>query len=115
MAPLGRSDFQFQGFLPAIFVDRPAWGASAGNPLTMSGIANVFEARFRVQVLDADGSLLADEPVTATCGTGCWGSFKTSVPYTVDKAQYGTLRVFEPSARDGSPTNVTEYRVWLTP
>ena len=85
VGPVGRSDFQVQGILPAIFVDRPAWGAAAGNPVAMSGIANVFEAQFRVQILDADGSLLADEPVTATCGTGCWGSFRTSVPYTVDE------------------------------
>ena len=51
----------------------------------------------------------------ATCGTGCWGTFKESIAYDVAKAQWGTLRVFEPSARDGAPINVTEYRVWLTP
>jgi len=33
----------------------------------------------------------------------------------VAKAQYGTLRVFDYSAKDGTPENVTEYRVWLTP
>jgi germination protein M len=112
---LGRSDFQFQGILPAIFVDRPAWGAAAGNPVEMSGIANVFEAQFRVQVLDGTGHVLADDPVTASCGTGCWGTFRARVPYDIARAQYGTLRVFEPSAKDGSPVNVTEYRVWLTP
>ncbi len=111
--PVGRADNR--NVLPAIFVDRPAWGASAGNPVAMSGIANVFEAQFRAQVLDGGGNVLADEPVMASCGTGCWGSFKASVPYTVDMAQYGTLRVYEPSAKDGSPINVTEYRVWLTP
>ena len=105
----------YRDFLPAIFVDRPAWGAAAGNPVAVRGIANVFEARFRAQVLDADGNILADEPVTASCGTGCWGTFATRIGYEVAKAQYGTLRVFEPSARDGSPVNVTEYRVWLTP
>ena len=111
----GRSDFQVQGLLPAIFVDRPAWGAAAGSPVKLGGLANVFEATFRVQVLDAKGRVLADEQVTATCGTGCWGKFKAEVSYDLGKAQYGTLRVFEPSARDGKPINVTEYRVWLTP
>ena len=114
-SPVGRSDFQVEGILPAIFVDRPAWGAAAGNPVRMGGIANVFEATFRAQVLDAKGGVLADEQVMATCGTGCWGTFKKDIGYTLAKAQYGTLRVFEPSAKDGSPTNVTEYRVWLTP
>jgi len=110
--PVDRADYR--DVLPAIFVDRPAWGAAAGNPVQMSGIANVFEAQFRVQVLDGDGNILADEPVTASCGTGCWGTFRAGVSYDVAKAQYGTLRVFESSARDGSPINVTEYRVWLT-
>jgi hypothetical protein len=110
-----RSDFQQIGILPAIFVDRPAWGAAAGNPLKLTGIANVFEATFRVQVLDAKGNILADQQVMASCGTGCWGSFSKSVAYTIGKAQYGKLRVFEPSAKNGAPVNVTEYRVWLTP
>ncbi len=113
--PQDRSDYQVIGILPAIFVDRPAWGAAAGNPVHVAGLANVFEATFRVQVLDGKGNVLADKQVMATCGTGCWGSFKTDVPYAIGKAQYGTLRVFDLSAKDGTPENVTEYRVWLTP
>lgn len=112
---LGRSDFQIKGILPAIFVDRPAWGAAIGNPARVGGLANVFEAQFRVQLLDRAGTLIADKPVTASCGTGCWGTFKADVVYAVDKAQYGTLRVFDLSPRDGTPENVTEYTVWLTP
>jgi hypothetical protein len=111
--PVGRADFR--DMLPAIFVDRPAWGASLGNPGRVSGLANVFEATFRVQLLDAEGGLLADEQVMASCGTGCWGRFATDLAYDVDEAQYGTLRVFDLSARDGTPENVSEYRVWLTP
>jgi hypothetical protein len=110
----GRADFQSIA-LPAIFVDRPAWNAAAGNPAHVTGLANVFEATFRVQIIDGKGNVLADKQVMATCGTGCWGSFKTDVPYTIGKAQYGTLRVYEPSAKDGTPQNVREYRVWLTP
>ena len=101
--------------LRAIFVDHPAWGAGAGNPVVVSGVANVFEAVFRVQVEDAKGKVLADQQVMASCGTGCWGTFSTSVPYTVAKAQWGTLRVFDLSAKDGSTVDVTEYPVWLTP
>jgi germination protein M len=111
--PVGREDYYDQ--LPAIFVDRPAWGASLGNPGTVSGLANVFEAQFRVQLLDGDGDTLADKPVSASCGTGCWGSFRTTLAYDVPAAQWGTLRVYDLSAMDGTPENVTEYRVWLTP
>ncbi len=81
----------------------------------MNGLANVFEATFRVQLRDAKGNVVANEQVTASCGTGCWGKFRTNLSYTVNKGQYGTLRVFDLSAKDGSPENVTEYKVWLTP
>lgn len=111
--PVGRADYR--DLLPAIFVDRPAWGAAGGNPMRLSGIANVFEAQFVAQVLDGKGRVLAEQAVRASCGTGCWGTFKTDVAYDLGRAQYGTLRVFERSARDGSPANVTEYRIWLTP
>jgi hypothetical protein len=110
-----RSDYQEIGLLPAIFVDRPAWGAAAGNPARVSGIANVFEATLQVELLDGRGDRLAEETVTATCGTGCWGTFRTDLAYDISKAQYGTLRVYSESAKDGSRENVTEYRVWLTP
>lgn len=112
--PGQRSAYQDQ-LLRAIFVDHPAWGAGAGNPVVVSGVANVFEAAFRVQVKDANGKVLADRPVMASCGTGCWGTFSVSVPYTVARAQWGTLRVFDLSAKDGSPIDVTEYPAWLTP
>jgi hypothetical protein len=101
--------------LRAISVDHPAWGAGAAHPVLVSGVANVFEATFRVQVKDANAKVLADQQVTASCGTGCWGAFSTSVAYAVTKAQWGTLRVFDLSAKDGTPENVTEYPVWLTP
>ena len=51
----------------------------------------------------------------ATSGSGTRGTFDTSVPYTVSRGQYGTLRVYNPSAKDGSPEDIRDYRVWLTP
>jgi hypothetical protein len=110
---VGRADYHDQ--LPAIFVDRPAWGAALGNPGTVSGLANTFEAVFQLQLRDASGALLYDQYQMATCGTGCWGTFKVSVPYAVTKAQWGTLRVYDLSAKDGTPENITDYPVWLTP
>ncbi len=111
--PMGRADFRDQ--LPPIFVDRPAFGAAIGNPAVVSGLANVFEATFRVELYDAKQNMIADQQVMASCGTGCWGKFKAEVPYTVAKGQWGTLRVFDLSAKDGTPENVVDYRVWLTP
>jgi germination protein M len=110
--PLGRADFTDQ--LPAIFVDQPAWGGVLGSPARLVGLANVFEASFQVEILGASDRLFASGPVTATCGTGCWGSFDVTIPY-VGAGDRATLRVFEPSAKDGSRTNTTEYPVRLTP
>ena len=79
-------------------------------------MANVFEATFRVRLLDANGAVLVDRQVMATCGTGCWGTFKVDLAvHGRRKGQYGTLRVYDRSAKDGTPENVTEYPVWLTP
>lgn len=111
--PSGRADFTDE--LPSMFVDRPAFGAALGNPGRVAGSSNVFEATSRVAVLDGSGKVIADEQVMATCGTGCWGTFDTRVSYTVSKAQWGTLRVYDPSEVDGSPTDVRDYSVWLTP
>ncbi len=111
--PVGRADYHDQ--LPAIFVDRPAWGAALGNPGKVTGLANTFEATFQVQLRDANGTLLYDQHQMATCGTGCWGTFEVQVGYTVAKAQWGTLRVLDYSAKDGTPENITDYPVWLTP
>jgi hypothetical protein len=110
--PLTRADYV--ELLPAIWVDRPAWGASLGNPGRVTGLANVFEATFRVAVLDRTGDVLVDEMVMASCGTGCWGTFDVTLRYSVASAQWGTLRVYDLSARDGSPENVSDYPVWLS-
>jgi spore germination protein GerM len=111
--PVGRSDYE--SVLPNIFVDRPAWGAALGNPGRVSGNANVFEATFRITLLDGSGRQLVDQQAMATCGTGCRGTFDVTIRYDVPKAQYGTLRVWDGSAKDGSPQDVREYPVWLTP
>lgn len=105
----------YQDLLPAIWVDRPAWGGALPSGSVVSGLANVFEAQFRLTVLDSGGRAVADMPVSATCGTGCWGTFAAKVVYTVTTAQWGTLRAFEPSPKDGSPIHVVDYPVWLMP
>ncbi len=111
--PVTRADYRDQ--LPAIWVDTPAWNGSLSSGGEVSGLANVFEAQFRLQVLDASRYVLVDMSVMATCGTGCWGTFAVRPTYTVTAAQWGRLRVFEPSPKDGSPIHVIDYPVWLTP
>lgn len=111
--PVGRADYVDQ--LPAIFVDRPASGAAIGNPARVAGSADVFEATFRLTLLDGGGRTLVDQQAMATCGSGCRGTFDVTLKYDVSKAQWGTLRAWDGSAKDGTPENVREYPVWLTP
>lgn len=111
--PQTRTDYA--GLLPSIFVDRPAYQAAIGNPARIVGDADVFEATFMVTILDGDGRTVAETHVTASCGTGCRGTFDERIRYDVDRAQWGTLRVWVASARDGQPEDVREYPVWLTP
>jgi germination protein M len=110
--PLSRADFEDQ--LPAIFIDGPAWGAAAGNPSRVTGTANVFEAQFRVAIVAGDGTVVADVPVLASCGTGCRGSFDVTIPYRVTKGGWGTVRAYDRSAKDGSVIDVREYPVYLS-
>jgi germination protein M len=111
--PQGRNEFEQQ--LPSTFVDRPAFGAAAGNPARITGTSNVFEATFRVAILDAARKVLVDQMAMATCGSGCRGTFDVTLRYDVAKAQWGTLRTYFGSAQDGSPQDIRDYPVWLTP
>lgn len=111
--PAQRSDYLND--LPAIFVDRPAWGSALGNPARITGLANVFEAQFRVEIYAASGALIASQAVQASCGSGCWGTFAATVPYGVATQQTGRLTVYDISMRDGSRVDVRSYSVILTP
>ncbi len=109
--PQTRSDYY--GNLPAIFVDSPAWGEPVTSPIQVEGLSNVFEAVSQVLLTDDDGLPLFEDSVMASCGTGCWGDWEISIPYTVDREQVGALFVWEYSAKDGSRINIREYPVLL--
>jgi hypothetical protein len=110
-----QSRFDYEGSLPEIFADRPAYRAAIGNPARITGNANVWEASFLVAILDGSGAKLVEAPEMATCGSGCRGTFDVTLRYDVSRAQWGTLRVYYGSAKDGSPQGIRDYPVWLTP
>lgn len=109
--PVSRTDFEDQ--LPAVLVTSPSIGASVSSPVAVTGTANVFEATVSIRILDQDGNVLTDTFATATCGTGCRGSFSAPVSFHVEHTQPGTVMAFEASAQDGSPTKVVEIPVTL--
>lgn len=93
---------------PAILVETPAPGDTVSSPLKIAGTANVFEATVSYSLEDANGTEIAKGFTTATCGTGCRGTFDVTVPFDGAGASSGTLYVFEVSAEDGSRTKVVE-------
>src|SRR5439155_17234603 len=71
----------------AIVIASPKPGAVVSSPVTVSGTADVFEAQFRIRILDENGHILADVPAHASCGTGCRGTYSVKVSYHVAHRQ----------------------------
>jgi germination protein M len=94
--PLTRRDFG--ELLPAILVLSPALTQEVESPVLIRGSANVFEANVSIQILDENDKVLAETFTTATCGSGCRGTFRIQVPFEVDHAQEGTIVVHDDDA-----------------
>ncbi len=109
--PMTRADYE--DLSPAILVESPALGADVDSPLRVVGTANVFEAVFRINLVDNDGLIIADQRVQASSGTGTRGTFDVTIQYPTGHAGQGSLIVFENSAKDGSQVNVVEIPIAL--
>lgn len=106
--PQTRADWE--GMSPVILVESPGLGGTIRSPLRVWGSANTFEAVFRLQLLGAGGTVVHDQQVTATSGTGTRGTFDVTFPYQAPAGTM-TLRLFEHSAEDGAPINQVELPV----
>jgi germination protein M len=109
--PLTRSDFEH--LTPAILVEGPAPFEAVGPQVRVHGTANVFEATFMVRLSDATGRVLYEHNQMATSGTGTRGTFDFVIEVGAATPGVGSLRVWEPSAQDGSDTNVVEIPIEL--
>ena len=107
--PLGRSDVT--AALPPILVESPAVGDALHGSLHVSGVTNVYEAQFRVKLIDGAGRVLVDQPVRANAGTGTWGAFDTTFHFTAMSTTMSTLRVYDVSMKDGSPIDEVDLRM----
>jgi hypothetical protein len=112
--PVTRKDYR--SLLPAIIVRSPEIGERVPNPVTVSGSANVFEANVTVEIVDASGKVVGHQFTTATCGTGCRGTFSVTVPYEVTSARRGLIIVHDDDAAGaGTPPHEVRIPVVLTP
>ncbi len=109
--PLSRSDEY--SLLPSIFLETPAVGDTISSPLRISGISNTYEATFEVQLVDPAGKVIVDQPVTASAGTGIWGTFSGSYPFSSSTPGTGRIVVFEISPKDGTRMHEADIPVRL--
>jgi germination protein M len=111
---VGRSDYA--DLLPVIVVAKPLEGARASSGVVVSGSANVFEANVTVKVLDENGNVVGHGFTTATCGTGCRGTYSVPVTFKVSREQPGTIVVSDDDAAGtGTPPHQVRVPVVLVP
>ncbi len=111
--PVTRKDYR--SLMPAILVTDPQIGGRVDSPVIVQGSANVFEANVTVEIVDASGKVLAHTFTTASCGTGCRGTFSVEVPYEVSSATRGLIIVHDDDAAGtGTPPHEVRIPVVLT-
>lgn len=106
----------YRDLLPVILVTSPADGETVATPVTVTGSANVFEANVTVEIVDAAGKVVGNGFTTATCGSGCRGTFTITLSYDVAKTQKGEIVVHDDDAAGtGQPPHEVRIPVVLQP
>jgi hypothetical protein len=92
---------------PAIVILTPACNAdiAAGTGLRVTGNASVFEAALSLELRNADGVVVASQPVMADAGAPARGNWNATVSISSLPAGLYELSAFDLSARDGSREN----------
>jgi len=69
-----------------------------------------------VEILDAAGKVVGKTFTTASCGTGCRGTYSVPVTFKVDREQRGTIVVHDDDAAGtGKPPHSVRIPVTLVP
>jgi Immunoglobulin-like domain of bacterial spore germination len=100
---------------PSMILDEPMTGDMVTSPAHISGLARVFEANVRITIYGASGMVLQDTFTTAAEAGPARAPFEADVAFGVLSEQAGCIRVWEESAQDGSPRNVVQVEVNLSP
>jgi spore germination protein GerM len=115
--PQTRKDFEKE--VAPIVVEAPQSGDQVSGSFVLSGTANVFEATVSYRLVsEGGGKPFAEGFTTATCGTGCRGTFEEKVCcWALDATGPvgAVLEVFESSAENGKPLHVVRIPLTLVP
>ena len=92
---------------PAIVILTPGCNVdiAAGTGLPVTGTASVFEAALSLELRNADGMVVASQPVTADASAPARGSWSAMLNISSLPAGLYELTAFDLSARDGSREN----------
>jgi len=101
----------FDDLLPPILVQRPVPGQRIERELEVSGLANVFEGTVSIEVLDADGEIVARGFGTGAMGE--WRPYEATLTIPAEVEGEVTVRCYEESAENGSRLHVVEVPVTL--
>jgi hypothetical protein len=97
--------------LRPIVVERPSPGDHVDRTFQVSGTASVFEATVFIQTV-RNGKVIERKSVTASEGAPGRGTFDTTMHASPGRLR---VRVFSPSAVDGSPQHEVDVAVDVTP
>ena len=97
-------------------IDEPRPGTTSTSPVTITGHILAFEAVFQVTIFDAAGNMLVDTfGMSEPAEIGERAPFSIDVAFEVDEPTPACIWVYEKSAQDGSPINVGQIPVTLSP
>jgi hypothetical protein len=77
----------------------------------VAGTANVFEAVFDLDVVDANGKVLVTKRVMATSGTGARGRFDVTLRFEAPSGGSGKVVAWYSSPKDGTRVVADEIAV----
>lgn len=102
---------RFTELLPPIFVDTPARGATVRSPVRVSGVADVFEGQFIVEVRTAAGHVLARGRGHAAMGMHA--PFRVDLVFGETHTHAGSVVAYDRSPKDGSVIDLVTVPVIL--
>jgi germination protein M len=108
-----REYYEATDLMPRILVESPLPNDTVGGALRITGLAEVFEATFNIQLIDAAGVTVYDKPAMTSEGQ-TMAPFDVTVTATPTRAGLATLRVFDYSAKDGSVQHLVEIPIVVT-
>ena len=101
--PVTRESFR-EGNLGLIFLTKPL--VESEDAYVVEGMANVTEATLALEVIDGEGTVVHEEIVMATAGTGTFGEFSARVSADLITPGESSIRLFTHSLEDGSATEI---------